>query len=141
VAPVPLPQGLSLVHITHYFSAYWQARLGVTASLPVPADFPVTFPREAVLARLSGELAGNDEAPFGLIMTDYFGGYGDQWAIAVSPALPTPLVTGSVNEVLRALGVVAVAGKDEFDSVGLGEHSETPDYLDRYQDLCAEIGA
>jgi hypothetical protein len=74
-AEVPLGAGLSLVHLTHYYTAYW-----------------------------------------------HVGGVRDS------------------NHALRVLGVRAVAGADEFDTVGLGRHRRTPACLDRYEDLCDDLG-
>src|SRR5690349_5094408 len=98
VVPVSLARGWSLVHITHYFSAYWQAKLGVEARLEIPANFGVTFPAEGVLHRMVVDLAGG-RVPFAVIMTDYFGGVGDQWAVAFPAAGATPSATGEINEV------------------------------------------
>ena len=33
-----------------------------------------------------------------------------------------------------------LAGEDEFATVGLGRHRRSPEYLDRYVDLCDELG-
>ncbi|GAA3390505.1 hypothetical protein [Cryptosporangium minutisporangium] len=142
VVGVPLPAGLRLVHLDHYYSAYWQARRGVTARLDVPPDFPGTFPREGVVAELAAAVAGttpSDELTFALLMTDYFGGIGEQWACAFAAGNRVPSVR-DINGVLRVLGVRAVAGSDEFDTVGLGQHRTSPAYLERYPDLCDELG-
>jgi len=139
VVPVNLAHDWSLVHITHYFSAYWQAKLGVETHLEVPADFCVTFPSEGVLRQIAADLAGC-RTPFAVIMTDYFGGVGDQWACALSVTSEAPLVAGDINKVLQVLGVVADPGKDEFDTLGLSDHRHPPDYLDKYEGLCDEIG-
>lgn len=77
---------LCLIHIGHYYTAYWQAWRGEAAKLDVPPDFPATFPREGVVLSLAAALTGSvdrGEAPtFALVMTDYFGGASDQWACA-----------------------------------------------------------
>jgi hypothetical protein len=143
VVVVPLHQGLHLVHVDHYFAAYWQARRGESETLDVPADYPATFPREGVLRRLAAALAGtagrDQEPAFALIMTDYFGGIGDQWACAYVDGQRLGDVR-RINDALRVLGVRAPGGTDEFDAVGLGQHRTPPDALDRYQQLCDDLG-
>jgi hypothetical protein len=61
---------------------------------------------------------------FGYLETNYFGGAGTQCAGAwhghetlVEPAMRED----AVNDVLRALGVVRTFGRDEWDTVGLGD--------------------
>ena len=49
-------------------------------------------------------------------------------------------VIHTINECLKALGVQAIAGQDEFDTVGLGKYSVSPDYLEKYDDLSVELG-
>ena len=142
VAAVPLRGGLRLVHIDHYYTAYWQARRGETGTLDVPSDFPGVFPRERVVASLVTDLAGTARdalPPFALVMTDYFGGLGEQWARAYLRGEAVPSVR-DINAALRVLGVEAAAGLDEFDTVGLADHRHPPDHLDRYPDLCDELG-
>jgi len=140
---VPLGARLRLVHISHYYTAYWQARRGCVAQLDVPPDFPGVFPREGVVVSLATALTGaggRGQAPtFALVMTDYFGGVGDQWACAFVAGRRVPDVR-HINGALRALGVQAAGDADEFDTVGLGEHRRPPDYLDRYEELCDDLG-
>jgi hypothetical protein len=138
VVGLPLGQRLRLAHISHYYTAYMQARRGETAMLDIPPDFPVIFPREAVVLSLAAALAGERAATFALVMTDYFGGAGDQWACAFVEGRRVEAVS-NINAALRALGVQAAEGLDEFDTVGLARHRTTPDYLDRYEDLCNEL--
>jgi len=143
VVRVPLGAGLCLVHIDHYYTAYWQKRRGEVAKLDVPPDFSGLFPREGVVLSLAAALTGavdRGEAPtFALVMTDYFGGVGDQWASAYVNGRRIPDVR-HVNDALRALGVQAIGEADEFDTVGLGKHRSSPDYLERYVALCDELG-
>jgi hypothetical protein len=136
--PVALAGGLTLVHVTHYYTAYWQATRGVTAELDVPAEFPPIFPRESVVELLAADLAGEPDPDYALVMTDYFGGAGGQWACGRTGGRFGP--ASDINEALRALGVRAGAGQDEFDTVGLVAHRMSPEYLDRYEDLCEELG-
>ena len=41
---------------------------------------------------------------------------------------------------LRELGVVCAGGNDEWDTIGLGDYRHNPDHLDKFQELCAELG-
>ena len=143
VVAVPLRERLSLFHISHYYTAYWQARRGETALLDVPLDFSGLFPREGVVLSLAAALtraAQRGEGPtFALVMTDYFGGVGDQWACAFLAGRQVPGIT-YINQSLRQLGVTRAGELDEFDTVGLGQHRASPEYLERYVDLCDELG-
>jgi hypothetical protein len=138
--PVALDGGITLFHITHYYSAYWGHIAPEPGGLDVPASVPGVFPNDAVLRRMARELTLEAAPTFAVIMTEYFGGVGDQWACAFNG---TRRVTGdkaTINDVLRALGVVRRGEADEFDTVGLGRYRSTPDALDRYVDLCDEVG-
>jgi hypothetical protein len=143
VVAVPLGGCLRLVHINHYYTAYWQARRGGSAELDVPSEFPPVFPREGVVVSLAAALTragGNSRQPtFALVMTDYFGGVGDQWACAIVAGRRVSEVR-DINGALRMFGIQRAAGIDEFDTVGLADHRRSPDYLDRYADLCDELG-
>jgi hypothetical protein len=136
---VPL-RGMTLFHIDHYYSAYWQARLSWPGTLERPPGAPLVFPDEAVLAHIASELAGEPTPTFGIIQTDYFGGAGDQWAALYVRTHRTNADAISINAVLRMLGVIAAPGLDEFDTVGLADHRRGPDELERYVELCAELG-
>jgi hypothetical protein len=140
VVPVRLNAELSLVQVTVYYSAYQQATRGVTERLELPIGFPRTFPTQGVLAQLAAALTGTAEPTFAVVMTNYFGGVGDQWACLYRPGSATPAVAGTVNEALAALGVRAAAGMDEFDTVGLSAYRRAPDHLEAYEDLCDELG-
>jgi hypothetical protein len=66
------------------------------------------------------------------VEAEFFGGDGGQGAAVWRD---TRLVAGpqvgphAINEALRLLGVRAAAGLDEFDTVGLGLHRSTDDWL------------
>lgn len=138
--PVRLMAALTMFHVSHYFTAYWQAVTGTADHLDVPAGFPPIFPQEGVVRRIACELTGEPAPTFALVMTDYFGGAGGQWACVFTGARRTSGDEASVNEALAALGVAREGGKDEFDTAGLGGHRRSPDHLDRYVDLCDELG-
>ncbi|GAA5039135.1 hypothetical protein HNP84_003493 [Thermocatellispora tengchongensis] len=131
---------ITVFPIDHYFSAYWAAKRGTSARLDLPDGLPATFPGEAVLRDLVREVTGTDEPRFAIIKTDYFAGIGDQWAAAFAGERRLTAGTASINEALAALGVRASASADEFDVIGLGGFRNNPDHLDRYVDLCDELG-
>lgn len=138
--PVSLAPSLTMFHVDHYFTAYWQAFRGAKDELDIPSEFPALFPREGVVREMVCEMTGKHEPTFAIVMTDYFGGVGDQWACVFRGATRTTGAQASVNEALRSLGVVRTDGLDEFDTVGLGAHRSSPEYLERYIALCEQLG-
>lgn len=70
--------------------------------------------------------------PLVYLETEYFGGMGNQAAVAFAvgaPVPPTPLVgNGAINAALRSIGIVASSGVDEFDFVGLSRYRHTSDW-------------
>ena len=78
------------------------------------------------------------EGEYALIETDYFGGTGDQVAAVYRKGLDLPLIAservpvGAINEALRAIGVHARNGADEFDTLGLGRYRDFEDCFARY---------
>jgi hypothetical protein len=138
--PVPLRHGVTLFHIDHYFSACWQHRLGLEGSLEGPPPGHGLLPRERAVAVLVSEITGEAEPLFALIITEYFGGVGEQDArVYRGRRAADPSVT-RINSALAYLGVVAGRGMDEFDTVGLGRHRAQPGYLERYAELAEELG-
>ncbi|GIH99959.1 hypothetical protein [Planobispora takensis] len=138
---VLLHEGIGVFPVDHYFSAYWAATRGNEASLDLPARCRTgVFPAEAVLYDLVREVTGTDEPLFAIIQTEYFGGVGDQWAAAFAGERRLTTDEASINEALAALGVRASGAADEFDVIGLGTFRSNPDHLDRYGDLCDELG-
>lgn len=73
-----------------------------------------------------------------MIYTDYFAGVGDQWGGICLARGPIRSVS-TINAALGMLGITAAPGLDEFDTVELGRHRSTPEYLERYIDLCDEL--
>jgi hypothetical protein len=137
---VPLTPQLTLFHLDHYYTAYWQAVRGCTKHLDVPAEFPGVFPREGIVAQLVVELTGVEAPRFAIIQTEYFGGAGDQWACAFTGENRETGASATINDALRWLGVVSQGDQDEFDTVGLGTYRSSPEYLERYVGLCDELG-
>jgi hypothetical protein len=81
--------------------------------------------------------------PFALVLTDYFGGVGDQWACLYDASGGRDPAVHTINDALRALGVRRGGSGDfvdEFDAVGLGAHRHTPERLEQYEALCDELG-
>lgn len=72
------------------------------------------------------------------VETDYFGGAGAQGAAAWSNGetllAPTIAEAGAINAALRAIGLKAEQGLDEFDTLGLG----TVRRMDAFDDLKPE---
>ncbi|MES2708552.1 MAG: hypothetical protein V4726_18305 [Verrucomicrobiota bacterium] len=72
-------------------------------------------------------------APVAYIEADFFGGAGDQSAIAWvdGERIIGPLHTdNAINEILHFLGARVNSPLDEFDSVGLGRHRDTASWTD-----------
>jgi hypothetical protein len=139
LAGIDLGQDLTLFHITHYFTAVWQKKLGIEGDLPGAFPRELLFPTERVSAVLMRRITGR-EPVFALITTDYFGGIGDQWAqLYRGEEAADPPIT-AISPALRWLGVQADEGRDEFDTVGLAGIRQAPDSLDRYVELAEELG-
>jgi hypothetical protein len=75
---------------------------------------------------VAGAIAAASGDGLAYIETDYFGGVGDQRAACWIRG-ERVLANGLVNRALALLGVRASAGKDEWDTVGLGKHRRMPD--------------
>jgi hypothetical protein len=78
------------------------------------------------------------EGDYALIETDYFGGSGNQVAAVYRKGQDLPLIAservqgGAINKALRAIGVHARTGADEFDTLGLGSFRDFEDCFSRY---------
>src|SRR5689334_6876111 len=116
--------------IDHYWSAYWQAKRG-NVDGALGDGLPGVFPTHGVVRSITQELVGKVSPKFAVIMSDYFGGDGEQWGVAFEGT--TQLVLAMVNQALAALGVERADPLDEWDTVGLGDYRRNPDHLDRYQ--------
>lgn len=64
---------------------------------------------------------------FALIQTDYFGGFGEQYASFFENGQKL-LNEVSINEALKKLGVERKGNQDEFDSLNLGEYRNSEYY-------------
>ncbi|MEU4597713.1 hypothetical protein [Nocardia sp. NPDC023988] len=139
LVPVGLAGELTLFHVTHYYTAYWQELLGVTGHFEFESRNGQLFPTENVVRLVAADLAARPDPTFAVVATDYFAGMGEQGAV-VCVGGGSIQQMASINDALRVLGVRAAAGLDEFDTVRLAAHRSRPDYLDRYEDLCDELG-
>jgi hypothetical protein len=84
------------------------------------------------LARLGAELSHG--GPVAYVETDYFGGSGDQAAMAWEEgevvSEPSKRRMGAINHALLHLGVEKGAADDRFDALGLGRHRHTDDWVE-----------
>ncbi|MES2735200.1 MAG: hypothetical protein V4672_02700 [Verrucomicrobiota bacterium] len=71
----------------------------------------------------------SSHGPLVYLETEYFGGMGTQAAVAFIDGSPmdSTLLTGddAINRALKAIGVIAASGVDEFDHLGLSRHRYT----------------
>lgn len=131
---------LTLFPINHTYALYWQHHLGVSGVLNGPEVDCAIFPRERVLAVLMAQITATENPLFAIVLTDYFGGHGQQWAQVYQGAECVNPAIGSINAALRLLGVVAASPKDEFDTVGLALHRRLPAYLEVYAERLEALG-
>ena len=129
VVVCPLVQSFSLLPITEDFAK----ELSVNAS---QTKAPLTKPIKELsngLHALAIEIS--HDCPVAYISTFYFGGQGGQnalvWDKGSLRCSPTTQrydqvwPNSPISQALRAIGVLAEEGMDEFDTVGLGNHRET----------------
>jgi hypothetical protein len=125
----PLAQGFSLLPITDALTkelAAYRADVQATLQKAVPQLPPGAH---ALAIEIS------HSTPVAYISTTYFGGHGTQDALVWAqgdlrfsrdtPGYDRPWPHTPISQALRAIGVVADQGLDEFDTVGLGKHRET----------------
>lgn len=131
---------LTLFHIDHYFTAYWQFKLGKKGRLEIPPkDNYLLFPTEIVLADLMQLISKHTIVEFALIETSYFGSVGNQFASVYKDKNLVSEEFDTINKVLNYLGVVSKEGFDEFDTVGLNNIRSQPDDIsESYMDFLDE---
>jgi hypothetical protein len=127
---------LTLFHIDHYYSGYWQFKFGLKEYLKTPATDYMIFPTDVALAELMKKVSVNADVEFAIISTDYFGGMGQQFASVYKNATLASESITTISKALEYLGVKREKGLDEFDTVGLGNIRSQPEILDKYYDLC-----
>lgn len=128
---------LTLFHIDLYYTEYWQRKLGTEGLLETNFDGnAITFPSEYVAVEILRQITGQCEPLFAIIQTDYFGGAGGQYAHVYRGGTNVdPAGIRTINQALRYMGVTAMNGQDEFDSIGLSQIRHQPDHLDKYADM------
>lgn len=138
--PTSLDFGLTLFHIDHYYSACWQYKLKTFGQLDISNIECIVFPREIAISKIIKNISNSENPEYTIILTDYFGGVGNQYAnIFIGSDNANRNVT-TINQALRFLGVPAKNGQDEFDTIELGKIRTQPDYLEKYIKLADEYG-
>jgi hypothetical protein len=125
--------GIKFFPLDHYHLAYWSHKLGRLGRWKIPESFPKTFPAREVLGELVGAVQAKD-APFAIVMTEYFGGIGEQWAAFVEGGKMIP--QADINAVLSALGVSPGGHLDAFAAYGFGDIRRNPECLLKYGRWC-----
>ena len=92
-----------------------------------PGFISLSAPLADVLASLS------EQGPAAYVEADFFGGVGEQRAVAWhgSTVVLGPMErANAINQALRLLGVRRSLVMDEFDVVGMGRHRATENWLE-----------
>ena len=126
--------GVMFIPLDHCFTTYWSRRLNVPGEYRVPDGFPADFPRHTVLRHLLDAVGCAQSHRFAIVMTEYFGGVGEQWAVLVDNDEVVP--QHSINDVLHALGVRADRGQDAFSAFGFDVLRSNPARLHIYSRVC-----
>ena len=126
---IDLGFNLTLFPINHYFSAYWQAKLGTPGLLDINGVEYALYPCELALSELMAIISNDQETIYSIISTDYFGGIGQQYANVYKKQTIADNGISTINQALSFMGVKRKNGKDEFDSVGLSAHRFEPEYI------------
>jgi hypothetical protein len=140
LVPVKIGYELTMFHIDHYYSAYWQYKLGLSGQLNIGEVDAILFPSEIAIAELIAKISTNTQPRFAIIQTDYFAGLGSQnAAVFLGSENPQPHIR-KINQALSFLGSKCTEGLDEFDTAGLSHHRTQPEYLEKYQSLAEDAG-
>jgi hypothetical protein len=128
---VPLSQGIAIAPLTPDLRAS-------LASMVDIGDPDPSWPFRK-LSKDAGHRAVQQSGRHRLayVEAEYFGGAGDQAAVVWEGGAVRngPLATeNAIDQALRDLGVVANAGTDEFDTVGLNRWRSTSEWLERKGD-------
>ncbi|BAZ18387.1 hypothetical protein NIES4071_102720 (plasmid) [Calothrix sp. NIES-4071] len=130
---------ITLFWLNIHYTEYWSKKLNVPGILEAPDqvdEIRLLFPSERVVAHMMALITATSTPLYAIIVTDYFGGIGTQAAALYKGET---LITddehafdyGSINQVLRGLGVKATRGLDEFDTIGLSNYRSIPyDFLE-----------
>jgi hypothetical protein len=120
---VSLEQGFSLFPLTDELldSLHIPRSKGLEESSNLPNELM------AFLSKLS------TVGPLLYFETEYFGGEGSQLAVMFEDKKivfgPSQNFIGPINDGLRLLGIQTKSNNDEFDSIGLGQHRFSQDWL------------
>lgn len=131
---------LSMFFINGHYTAYWQKKLNVTGVLETNCPTITWYPSEKVVYELMKKIAGERNINYAVVMTDYFGGTGQQFANLFENDRNVDLGINTISSALKALGVQKKNHHDEFDAVGLSNYRSNPNYLDKYADMADELG-
>ena len=137
---ITLGHNLTMFHINHYYSAYWQAKLGTKGVLDINGLDYLLYPCELSLSKIIGIISERESPVYAIISTDYFGGIGNQYANVYKGETLLDSKIKTINHALYFMGVQSKKGMDEFDTVGLANHRSEPEYLGKYCDLAEELG-
>src|SRR5262249_36232412 len=123
-----LPQGFAVLPMTSALYVEVNAS-SPELSRPLLPDVPEFEKLSVGVSRWLSTLS--QHGPIAYVEAGYFGNEGSQWgAIWKDGALLSAPISGAaINHVLRFLGVVASAGRDEFDELTLGRHRRTDQWL------------
>lgn len=119
---VSLPQGLELFFLTATYCDLWAEKLSIVGFRSMHPQLDAE-----VVHHMLAEIAPGSR--FAIIETDYFGGFGEQYAV-VYEQNQCLMSAGRINEALTLLGVVPETGLDAFDTVGLGHYRRVPEALE-----------
>ncbi len=124
--PVFLHNGFSIVALYPAHIDHWGEKLGLKhdSKGEILSDCSVThqFAKKLELKE------------YALVMTEYFGGVGEQYASVYSGDKQVmPETENGINEALKIVGVVKEDGKDEFDTINLGKYRSFDLYFEHYE--------
>ena len=137
---VKLDFNLSMFFINGFYTACWQKKLNTNGFLETNFKGTTWYPKEKVIYKLMKQISKSKEVEFAIILTDYFGGVGQQYADVYKEEKNIDLEINTISKALRYLGVEKGNHHDEFDAVGLANYRSNPDYLDKYIEIADELG-
>ncbi len=115
-------------------------KIGTGRFLESNCDKVTWYPREFVIFHILKQISTSEVLEFALIITDYFGGVGQQFANVYSENKNVDFKIDTISKALKYLGVEKGDRYDEFDTIGLGRYRINPDFLEKYRDLASDIG-
>lgn len=123
--PVFLQDGFSIVALYPAHIDYWCKKLDIKYD-----SKSVIFSDCSVTHYFAKKLGLHEYA---IIMTEYFGGIGEQYAsVYRENQLIMPETEGGINKALKLIGVVKKNGKDEFDTIQLNKYRSFDSYFENY---------